>query len=112
MIRRVAQRLPSKDGELALDCAAMKLVPKDRPALELTGMECKFLRLLALAENQNLSRMAIENALWTDEEESTGRRLEVMISRLRAKLAQAGLPDLVKTEWRVGYRLTRRLLVK
>lgn len=112
VIQRVARRLPTKKDQLVLDTATFQLFIEGKTTLDLTSKEFHFLKSLACAKSWSMSRVALEKTLWSQDEESTARRMEVMISRLRQKLEAVGCNDLIKTEWRIGYRLTGKILLR
>jgi len=70
---------------------------------ELTKNELKILRLLMENKNSAVSREQLMQALWDSEYFIDGNTLTVNINRLRKKLADLGLPDLISTRKGVGY---------
>ena len=63
-----------------------------------------FQRLLS-SKDKIVSRDEIMTDLWDNEEYVNDNALTVNISRLRAKLAELGLPDAIETRKKQGYRL-------
>lgn len=112
VIQSTARRLPAKKSTLVLDTIAFQLQCENTLPLALTSKEFHLLRCLASTKSLSMSRVALEKSLWNLDEDATARRMEALISRLRKKLDKAGWGDLIKTEWRIGYRLTQRLLLR
>ena len=73
-------------------------------AVSLTDMECGVLRLLLEGQGRPLGRTAILERLHAGPMPEL-RIVDVFVCRLRAKLAQAGLPGVIGTVWRQGYVL-------
>lgn len=71
--------------------------------VELTRNEYKILRLLMEHRGCTVSRDEIMTALWASDSFVDENTLSVNINRLRRKLAQAGLPELIHTRKGVGY---------
>jgi len=63
-----------------------------------------FQRLLS-SKDKIVSRDEIMTDLWDNEEYVNDNALTVNISRLRTKLAELGLPDVIETRKKQGYRL-------
>ena len=63
-----------------------------------------FQRLLS-SKDKIVSRDKIMTDLWDNEEYVNDNALTVNISRLRTKLAELGLPDVIETRKKQGYRL-------
>lgn len=111
-IQSTARRLPAKKSPLVLDTIAFQLLSENALPLALTSKEFHFLHCLASTKSLSMSRVALEKSLWNLDEDATARRMEALISRLRKKLDKVGWGDLIKTEWRIGYRLTQKLFVR
>lgn len=112
VVQSVARRMKPSQQMPLLDMANTTLTMADLPPVRLTTKELQLLRQLALAPEQSLPRTELGHMLWDLDDSSAIRRLEVLVSRLRIKLKQAGLPELIKTEWQMGYRLARKLHLK
>jgi len=93
-------------GRLALDLGARTAVVDGRQ-LELTSREFALLELLALHPGDTLSRTAIVEALYAEDEDRDSNVIDVFVARLRRKLGAAGLhgADVVHTVRGSGYRL-------
>ncbi|MCJ1910103.1 response regulator transcription factor [Planococcus ruber] len=75
--------------------------------VDLTRTELRILELLFLHKGDYVAREEIMVKLWEDESFIDDNTLAVNVARLRKKLAQAGLPDLIVTKKGVGYALNK-----
>ena len=93
-------------GALTLDLAARRATLLGTP-LELTAREYGLLELLALRPGETLSRAAITEALYADDEDKDSNVIDVFVARLRRKLTAAGVDGarLIQTRRGEGYRL-------
>ena len=93
-------------GPLALDLAARQATVRGQ-ALELTAREYGLLELLVLQPGATLSRTAITQALYADDEDKDSNVIDVFVARLRRKLTGAGLRggEVIRTLRGEGYRL-------
>ena len=89
--------------ELCLDSHEVKV--SGQP-LHLTPKEYALLELLMLKRGVSLSKGACLNHLYGTEEEPELKTVDVIVCRLRKKLAAAGLPSLVQNVWGCGYKLS------
>lgn len=90
---------------VALDPHSCQANYGDRP-LPLTPKEYQLLHLLMYQPQRTLSRRDILNQLWASEDMPGEETIKVHIRGLRAKLAQAGVPDnFIETVYGLGYRL-------
>lgn len=89
-------------GELSIDTSA-KLARVDGTALPLTPKEYALLELLVHRRGHVLSRPAIFEQLYASDSDASDKVIEALMSTLRTKLAQAGLPDLIETRRGFGY---------
>ena len=91
-------------GEAALDVASHELLlPHD--VLELTRMECAFLRILFLRKGATVEKRVLVEQLHRSESDADSRALDVLVCKLRKKLAAHGAASLIGTVWGSGYRL-------
>ena len=67
--------------------------------------EFSVLELLFLKQGTILNKTAFLNHLYCGAEEPEMKTIDVIICRLRKKLAAAGVPTLVDTVWGCGYIL-------
>jgi DNA-binding response OmpR family regulator len=108
-IRALARRVkvvPVADEGMTLDASARKLHLPNGTRIDITPSECVLLARLARAPRQQASRVQLIEALGGDRYEYDERRLEALISRLRRKLAAAGLSSSVLVANRtLGYEL-------
>ncbi|MDE2580283.1 MAG: response regulator transcription factor [Rhodospirillales bacterium] len=88
--------------ELCLDSHEVKVSGKP---LHLTPKEYALLELLMLKRGVSLTKGACLNHLYGAEEEPELKTVDVIVCRLRKKLAAVGLPSLVQNVWGCGYRL-------
>lgn len=92
-------------GKLTLDtvkCAALY----DGKSVVLTKTEFAILKILAEAEG-DVGKKKIITRLWDNEAYVDENSLYVNINRLRQKLAEIGLPEMIVNVRGVGYRLER-----
>ena len=89
-------------GRLQLDTAT-QVVRVDDTALSLTPKEYALLELLLHRRGHVLSRAAIFGQIYESDSNASDTVIEVLMSTLRAKLARAGLPDLIQTRRGFGY---------
>ena len=89
-------------GRLHVDTAT-RLARVDDTVLTLTPKEYALLELLVRRKGHVLSRAAIFSQLYESDSTASDTVIEVLMSTLRAKLARAGLPDLIETRRGFGY---------
>lgn len=85
-------------GEFRMDRAGARLF-RGAQEIRLTSREWAVLDSLVAARGRVLSRQALEERLYTFDDEIAGNAVEVYISRLRAKLGS----DLIETRRGLGY---------
>jgi len=73
--------------------------------IELTKNEFKILQLLMEQKNHVISRDQIMKRLWDSDSFIDDNTLTVNINRLRKKLEEAGIDDLISTKKGVGYMI-------
>lgn len=91
-------------GELILNLEKMQVMSGDL-SVELTRNEGRILSLLMKHQGDTVSRGRLMQYLWDDESFVDENTLTVNVNRLRKKLSEAGLGDLIKTLKGEGYRL-------
>ena len=91
-------------GEFVLN-VSKSLIEKDNSSIELTKNELKILHFLVLNKGKIVSRNEIMNYLWDSESFVDDNTLTVNIKRLRTKLEEVGLKDLIETKRGLGYIL-------
>jgi two-component system copper resistance phosphate regulon response regulator CusR len=89
-------------GSLQVDTAA-RLARVDGAVMPLTPKEYALLELLVRRRGHVLSRPLIFENLYESDSSASDTVIEVLLSTLRAKLARAGLPDLIETRRGFGY---------
>jgi len=89
-------------GRLSVDTAT-QLARVDDTVLTLTPKEYALLELLVRRKGHVLSRAAVFSQLYESNSSASDTVIEVLMSTLRAKLARAGLPDLIETRRGFGY---------
>jgi two-component system copper resistance phosphate regulon response regulator CusR len=89
-------------GPLSVDTAS-KLARVAGVALALTPKEYALLELLVDRRGHVMSRAAIFEQLYASNSDASDKVIEALMSTLRAKLAQADLPDLIETRRGFGY---------
>ncbi|CEG23689.1 Response regulator protein GraR [Planococcus massiliensis] len=75
--------------------------------VDLTRTELRILELLFLHKGDYVAREEIMVKLWEDESFIDDNTLAVNVARLRKKLTQVGLSDLIVTKKGVGYALNK-----
>ena len=88
--------------ELSLDRHEVRV---NGQKLAVSRRECGVLELLFLKQGVILNKNAFLNHLYTGMEEPEMKTIDVIICRLRKKLAVAGVPNLIDTVWGCGYIL-------
>jgi DNA-binding response OmpR family regulator len=71
--------------------------------LALTPRELDLVAFLAWRDGRVLTRDEILGAVWGDASEGAAASLEVLVARIRRKLADCGVPDALRTVRQVGY---------
>jgi two-component system copper resistance phosphate regulon response regulator CusR len=89
-------------GALSVDNSA-KIARVDGTVLQLTPKEFALLELLVHRRGHVLSRPAIFEQLYASDSDASDKVIEALMSTLRTKLAQAGLPELIETRRGFGY---------
>lgn len=88
--------------ELSLDRREVRVHGQQ---LHLSRREFGVLELMFLKQGVILNKVAFLNHLYTGMEEPEMKTIDVIICRLRKKLAVAGVPTLIDTVWGCGYIL-------
>jgi two-component system copper resistance phosphate regulon response regulator CusR len=87
---------------LSIDTSA-RLARVDGAVLPLTPKEYALLELLLHRRGHVLSRSAIFEQLYASDSDASDKVIEALMSTLRAKLMDAGLPELIETRRGFGY---------
>lgn len=93
-----------KAGELCLSLTK-GTVSAGGKTVELTRNELQILACLMAHTGQIISRADLIDALWDNQIYIDDNTLSVNMTRLRGKLAEIGLPDVIKTRRGMGYQL-------
>lgn len=105
LLRRA--RLPSSStqqvGPLSIDTES-RVVRVNGDELHLTPREYSMLNTLFQARGKTFSREELLDRIWGEEYLGETRRVDLLISKVRAKLAERGQKSLVRSVWGVGYR--------
>lgn len=99
-----AEKIDAKDFILNI---SKSTIEKDDNAIELTKNEYKILKLLVQNRDKIISRDEIMKYLWDDESFIDDNTLTVNITRLRNKLEEVGLKELLETKRGQGYILKK-----
>jgi len=91
-------------GPVEIHPASRQVVSEGRE-VPLTTREFDILETLARQRGRVLSRPRLLLAIWGTDDEAASGSLEVLMARLRRKLAAAGAPDAIRTVRGVGYAL-------
>ena len=89
-------------GVLQLNLDSREVLVEGR-AVHLTGKEYAILELLVLRKGMVLTKEAFLNHLYNGMDEPEMKIIDVFICKLRKKLAEAGMPNLIGTVWGRGY---------
>jgi DNA-binding response OmpR family regulator len=106
---RALRRRPLDQAEPVLRHGDLELDPRARDVrhgttrLELTPKEFALLELLLRERGRVLSRTRIFEHLYDGASETSDKAVEVIVSTLRAKLAQCGAEGLIETRRGFGY---------
>lgn len=108
-IHALLRRCPPRDelldlGELVVDRAARRVLVRGRE-VELAAKEFALLVKLASDPDRVFTREQLLRDVWGFRTYIPTRTLESHASRIRRKLADAGLPGWVVNVWGVGYKL-------
>lgn len=108
-IRAVLRRCPPRSdvldlGPLTIDRGARRVVVH-RQEVRLSKMELAFLVKLASAPDRIFTREQLLRDVWAYRASAPTRTVESHASRVRRKLAAAGLDGWVVNLWGVGYKL-------
>ncbi len=89
-------------GSLQLNLDSREVLVGGAP-VHLTGKEYAILKLLVLRKGMVLTKEAFLNHLYGGMDEPEMKIIDVFICKLRKKLAEAGMPNLIGTVWGRGY---------
>jgi two-component system cell cycle response regulator CtrA len=89
-------------AELSLDRRQLRVRDQVMP---LSRREFAILELLFLKQGVIVTKTALFNRLYCGLEEPEMKAVDVIVCRLRKKLAKAGVPSLIDTVWGSGYTL-------
>jgi DNA-binding response OmpR family regulator len=94
-------------GQLSLDRERRRAIVRGEP-VELTKQEFDLLYLLAARPGVVFSRAALLQQVWSDDTYVTERTVDTVISRLRRKVERDPQdPEMLLTDWGVGYKFSR-----
>ncbi len=91
-------------GQFVLNLSKSRIEKEDRIA-ELTGNELKIIKILVKNKGNIVNREDIMNDLWDSEAFIDDNTLTVNITRIRRKLEEIGLRDIIETRRGQGYIL-------
>lgn len=90
-------------GALRFDTAALELT-FDKTPIVLTSLEYALLQFLMSEKGKVVSRSRILQTVWGTHKDPLTNVIDVYIRRLRAKLEEAGAPDMITTLRGRGYK--------
>ncbi len=99
-----SEKIDAKDFILNI---SKSTIEKDKKIIELTKNEYKILRFLVQNRDKIMSRDEIMKYLWDDESFIDDNTLTVNVTRLRNKLEEVGLKELLETKRGQGYILKK-----
>ena len=89
-------------GRLTIDRDRRVVLVEDAP-VPLTGREFDIVALLAWRDGRVVSRDDILDSLWGEANEGAGASFDVLLARIRRKLAERDVRDALRTIRQVGY---------
>lgn len=110
-IRTVLRRLGDSTGGEIIETNGLKLnlaratIEYHGSSCELTRNELRILSCLMARPGEIISRVEIIEYLWDNQIYIDDNTLSVNITRLRAKLAELGVPDYITTKRGMGYKV-------
>src|SRR5574344_1065503 len=100
--------LKFKDIELNKNNFSIKCNNKE---ITFTKKEFELLKLLMENQNQTLTKSAIFDTIWNDENSADDNTLNVHISKIKNKLKECNSnEEYIETVWSIGYRLKKSIL--
>ena len=104
IVRRIRglSELILRTGIVRLDCGTQEVEVNGVP-LELTPKELDVLKLLMLCTNTVLTKGEILAQLYDEVDQPSPKIVDVLICKVRSKLAQAGACDVISTIYGCGY---------
>jgi DNA-binding response OmpR family regulator len=95
-------------GPLEIDTGGkcVRLLSKDRRALDLAPREYALLEYLAHRAGRPVTRSELEEHLYDERSQVLSNAVDAAIYALRGKLEAAGCPPLIRTRRKVGYVLS------
>lgn len=105
MLGEINEKIDAKDFVLN---TAKSTIEKDGVSIELTKNEYKILKYFVQNREKIVSREEIMEHLWDDESFIDDNTLTVNVTRLRNKLAELGLKELISTKRGQGYMLLKK----
>lgn len=94
-------------GTLKVNLDNMEVLVDDKP-LDLTETEYKMLRYMMLNKNKTITRIALSEHIWGSkiDDRFSLDFINSHMKNIRKKLSAAGIENLIKTVYGVGYKLT------
>jgi two-component system OmpR family response regulator len=89
-------------GEIVID-RDRRVVAVRGERLALTAREFDIVALLAWRDGRVVSRDDVLESVWGESTEQAGASFDVLLARIRRKLAERGIDDAVRTVRQVGY---------
>ncbi len=108
LLARVYAQLRRRDGAEVFAWGPLLVTPAERccsvdgESLPLTALEFELLALMVANHGRVYSKATLEERLY-DERGPASNAVEALVSRLRAKLADAGLDQVIETVRGIGY---------
>ena len=104
-LRRLAERVPYRAGDLAIDYEQRRVTVAGR-RVELTAIEYELLRVLSTGAGRVSTLDALLRQVWGGRRAGDPKLLRAFVKRLRRKLGDdAARPAYIFTERGVGYRM-------
>lgn len=106
VLRRVRASAPEcvEIGALTVDLVAHRAMVGDE-VVPLTGKEYACLEFLAMRRGMTVTKEMFLSHLYGGRDEPEMKIIDVFICKIRRKLAEAGLPQVIETVWGRGYMI-------
>lgn len=100
----------SREGRVIFDLFRHLMKVENR-SIPLTVKEFELVFMLVHRQGAVLSREELATVLWSEGKKSSLRTVDVYIRRLRNKLEEEGLGEMIETTWGKGYRYNPGFIV-
>lgn len=110
---RTTKSAGDKSGEeWELLRSSWQLLTPAGESIQLTSLELQLLELLALNPGRAVSRNTLLTSIYSRNDEHSGRALDSLVRRLRAKITACGHPLPIRTAHAVGFCFSAPILLR